>query len=75
MKNQMFRKTNQSFRTVKNAFSQFAFVTLLTLFMFNGLMSAESADTQFVPFSTFMDQTLQVAAASPIQLHCKLIGE
>ena len=24
---------------------------------------------------TFMDQTLQVAAASPIQLHCKLIGE
>ena len=24
---------------------------------------------------TFMDQTLQVAAANPIQLHCKLIGE
>ena len=62
MKNQMFCKTTQSFQTVKNAFGQFAFVTLLTLFMFNGLMSAEAAPTQFVPFSTFIDQTM---AATP----------
>ena len=55
MKNQMFCTTTQSFQTIKNAFGQFAFATLLTLFMFNGLMSAESAPKQFVSFQNFIE--------------------
>jgi hypothetical protein len=55
MKNHMFCSTTQSFQTIKNAFGQFAFATLLTLFMFNGLMSAESAPKQFVSFQNFIE--------------------
>jgi len=55
MKNQVFCTATQSFQTIQNAFGQFAFATLLTLFMFNGLMSAESAPKQFVSFQNFIE--------------------
>jgi hypothetical protein len=65
MKNQLFSQTIQSFQqTMKNVFGyQVAFATLLTLFMLNGLVSAESGPKQFVPFRSFMDQTLTADSA------------
>jgi len=42
---------------------QIAFATLLTLFMLNGLVSAQPARTEFVPFNNFIDQTATANAA------------
>jgi len=57
MKNQI-RKTIRSFQTTLNAIAnRIAFATLITLFLLNGLMSAQSATPQFVTFRDFIDQT------------------
>src|SRR5579863_8194949 len=39
------------------------FGALLALFMLNGLVSAQSPSTQFVPFRSFIDQTYTANAA------------
>jgi len=61
MKNQI-RNTIRSFQTTLNAISnRIAFATLITLFMVNGLMSAQSA--QVVPSRSLVDQTKSAGAS------------
>jgi len=59
MKNRMLCETIQRFQqNVKNAIGyNIALGTTLALFLLNGLMSAQSGPTQFVPFRNFIDQT------------------
>jgi len=64
MKNGMFCKTIQRFQeTIENAIgSKIAYTATLALFMLNGLVSAQSAPAEFVPFRNFMDQTITANA-------------
>ena len=65
MKNRMFCETLQRFQqNVKNAIGcKIALGTTLALFLLNGLVSAQSGPTEFVPFRNFIDQTTTVNAA------------
>jgi Neprosin len=65
MKNRMFCKTiNRVQQTIKHAIgSKIAYSATLALFMMNGLVSAQSGPTEFVPFRNFIDQTTTANAS------------
>jgi hypothetical protein len=59
MKNRMFYERIQRFQgNVKNALGhKIVFATTLALFLLNGVVSAQSAPAEFVPFRNSIDQT------------------
>jgi hypothetical protein len=66
MNSRMFCKPIQRFReNVKNVVGyKIVFGTILALFTLNGLVSAQSGPTEFVPFRNFIDQTATAEAGS-----------
>lgn len=65
MKNRMFCETiDRVQQTIKHAIgSKIAYSAILALFMMNGLVSAQSGPTEFVPFRNFIDQTTTADAS------------
>lgn len=64
MKNRAFCETIQRFQeaVTKAVRRKIAFSTILALFMLSGIVSAQSGPTEFVPFSTFIEQTVNANA-------------
>ena len=70
MKNQT-SKTIRSFQTSVNAIiNRIAFASFITLFLLNGLVSAQSA--QVVPSLSLVDQTNSASASGEVLVHAPM---